>query len=216
MDINPIPQSVVDSSLEIKEVEGENRSLLWRASELLGYTVRATNGEAGKIYDLYFSSKTWNLQAFVVDIGDWVLDTGDWTPGKKVIVSAAAFSQPNREEYVLPVALTKDEVEQHLEPDAEQNQEDNRDLYSLKTTLGYYIQANDGEIGHLEDLILHDQNWMIRFMIVDTRNWWPGKKVMIEPFWITLVASEESKLYLNLLRDTVQDSPQFDPSTLLS
>jgi uncharacterized protein YrrD len=207
-------QSADEPTLEVKEVEAESRSLLWRASELLGYTVRATDGEAGKIYDLYFSTKTWTLQAFIVDIGDWVLDTGDWTSGKKVIVPGAAFSQPSREEDVLPVALTRDQVEQQLEPDAEEQQEDNRELYSLKTTLGHYIQANDGEIGHLEDLIIHDQTWMIRFMVVDTRNWWPGKKVMIEPFWITSIASEEAKLYLNLLRDKVQDSPQFDPSLL--
>jgi len=199
-------------NIETKEVADESRSLLWRAKELFGYTVRAMDGEAGKIDDLYLNPKTWNVQAFVVDLGDWVLDTGEWTPGKKLFVPAAAFGQPNRETYVISVNLTKDQVEQ--QPQLEVVQQTDFTLYSIKTSLGYYIQAHDGEIGHLEDFIINDQNWMIRFMIINTSNWWLGKKVTVEPFLISSINPQETLLHLRLSQETVKNSPEFDSSVL--
>ena len=45
--------------------------------------------------------------------------------------------------------------------------------------IGYHIEATDGEIGHVEDFLVEDSSWAIRYMIVDTRNWWPGRKVLV-------------------------------------
>jgi hypothetical protein len=73
----------------------------------------------------------------------------------------------------------------------------------------YHIQATDGEIGHLEDFIIDDQNWVIRYMVVDTRNWWPGKKVLISPQWIDRVSWEESKVYAELSRQAIKSSPEY-------
>jgi hypothetical protein len=49
-------------------------------------------------------------------------------------------------------------------------------LRSTHQVTDYHIQAKDGEIGHVEDFIIDDETWAIRYLIVDTRNWWPGKK----------------------------------------
>jgi hypothetical protein len=57
-------------------------------------------------------------------------------------------------------------------------------LRAMREVKDYHIQATDGEVGHLEDFIVDDQNWVIRYMVVDTRNWWPGKKVLVSPQWI--------------------------------
>jgi sporulation protein YlmC with PRC-barrel domain len=198
--------------IETKEVADESRLLLWRVKELFGYTVRAIDGEAGKIDDLYVNPKTWNIQAFVVDLGDWVLDTGEWTPGKKFLVPAIAFGQPDRGTYTVSVNLTKDQLEQ--QPQLDVVQQADITLYSAKTSLGYYIQASDGEIGHLEDFIINDQSWMIRLMIIDTSNWWLGKKVMVEPFVINSINPNEALLYVNISQETVKNSPEFDPSIL--
>ena len=32
------------------------------------------------------------------------------------------------------------------------------------------------------------EDWVIRYMEVATRNWWPGKKVLVSPAWIERVA----------------------------
>ncbi|PIR25273.1 MAG: photosystem reaction center subunit H [Deltaproteobacteria bacterium CG_4_10_14_0_2_um_filter_43_8] len=57
-------------------------------------------------------------------------------------------------------------------------------LRSAKEVSGYHIEASDGEIGHIEDFLVEDDNWRIRYIVVDTRNWLPGKKVLIAPAWI--------------------------------
>ena len=67
-------------------------------------------------------------------------------------------------------------------------------LRSTQEVIGYYIRAGDGDIGHVEDFIIDDDNWTIRYMIIDTRNWLPGRKVVVSPEWITEVNWSESKV----------------------
>ena len=51
-------------------------------------------------------------------------------------------------------------------------------LRSTRDVSGHHVQAADGEIGHVEDFVIDDETWAIRYLIINTRNWWPGKK-----FW---------------------------------
>jgi stress response protein YsnF len=86
-----------------------------------------------------------------------------------------------------------------------------RSTYEVST---YYIQATDGEIGHVEDFIIDDETWAIRYLIIDTRNWWPGKKVLISPHWIERVSWDESKVFVNLTRETIKGSPEYTEESL--
>jgi hypothetical protein len=85
-------------------------------------------------------------------------------------------------------------------------------LQNANAVTGYAIQAADGEIGHVEDFLVDDKAWAIRYMIVDTRNWWPGKKVLVSPEWITRVTWGESSVHVDLSRDGVKRAPEYDPS----
>ena len=67
---------------------------------------------------------------------------------------------------------------------AEQEEAGDLHLRSATKVTGYHIDATDGEIGHVEDFIIDDETWEIRYMVVDARNWLPGKKVLIAPRWI--------------------------------
>ncbi len=94
-----------------------------------------------------------------------------------------------------------------------EKQKDNPHLRSTREVNGYFIQAKDGEIGHVEDFILEDENWVIRYVVVDTRNWLPwGKKVIISPSWIEDVKWGNEKVYVDLKRKLIENSPEFDPS----
>ena len=57
-------------------------------------------------------------------------------------------------------------------------------LRSTHEVSGYHVKATGGEIGHVEDFLFDDETWEIRYVIVDTRNWWPAKKVLLRPQWI--------------------------------
>jgi uncharacterized protein YrrD len=85
-------------------------------------------------------------------------------------------------------------------------------LRQTREVIGYHIHANDGDIGHVEDFIFDDKTWIIRYMVIDTRNWLPGKKVLVSPEWITDIDGEESKVSVNLSQAEVRNSPAFDPS----
>lgn len=85
-------------------------------------------------------------------------------------------------------------------------------LRSVSEVLGYYIQATDGDIGHVDDFLVDDKDWAIRYMVVDTGNWWPGKKVVVSPDWIERVSWPETKVHVNVLRQSIKNAPAYDPS----
>ena len=89
-------------------------------------------------------------------------------------------------------------------------------LRSTDAVGGYEIQALDGEIGHVEDFIIDDETWAIRYLVVATRNWWPGKKVLISPQWIERVSWSESKAFVNLSREAIKHSPEYTPESLIT
>lgn len=89
-------------------------------------------------------------------------------------------------------------------------------LRSTKDITGYHIEAQDGAIGHLEDILIDDETWMIRYLVIDTNNWWPGKKVLISPQWIERVLLEESKVFINLTRESIKNSPEYTETSLVT
>jgi len=82
-------------------------------------------------------------------------------------------------------------------------------LRSTEAVTGYHIEAADGEIGHVRDFIVDDETWDIRYLEVDTQNWWPGKKVLVSPQWIKRVSWLDSKVYVDLTRETIQNGPEW-------
>jgi hypothetical protein len=84
-------------------------------------------------------------------------------------------------------------------------------LRSTHNVKGYNIQSNDGEIGHVADFIVDDRNWNLVFLVVDTNNWLPGRKVLVSPQWIKHIDWNEKKVYVNLSQESIKNSPEFDP-----
>lgn len=91
--------------------------------------------------------------------------------------------------------------------------------HHLRSTLGvsgYYIQATDEEIGHVDDFIIDDETWAIRYLVVATHNWWPGKKVLVSPQWIERISWNESKVFVKLTREMIKQSPEYSEEFLLT
>jgi sporulation protein YlmC with PRC-barrel domain len=89
-------------------------------------------------------------------------------------------------------------------------------LRSTQEVASYHIAATDGEIGHVEDFILDVDSWTIRYLAIDTRNWLPGKKVIVSPQWIAAIDWAQGKVHIDLSREGVKQSPEYDSSTLIS
>ena len=99
---------------------------------------------------------------------------------------------PKTEALPAPVALESD---QHLR--------------SVEAVIGYHIHATDGEIGHAADFLIDDETWEIRYVKADTRNWWPGQRVLISPDLVTSISWLERLVHVNVDKAKVKESPPY-------
>ena len=95
---------------------------------------------------------------------------------------------------------------------AAERREDNPHLRSIEAVTGYHIHASDGEIGHVEEFLVEDADWSIHYLVVDTKNWWPGKKVLISPRSVRRIEWTHKLVHLDVDRQTVKGSPAYDAS----
>jgi hypothetical protein len=88
-------------------------------------------------------------------------------------------------------------------------------LRSAAEVIGYYVGAEDGDIGHVEDLLIAEDDWTLRYLVIDTRNWLPGKKVLIATDWLKSVDWPSGKIAVDLARERIKTSPEYDPNITL-
>jgi sporulation protein YlmC with PRC-barrel domain len=134
-----------------------------------------------------------------------------WTAGQGPVLGSAVNV------YRSSVAGEGEADPGELLPEQESDHE-NGDPYLRRTreVTGYRIQARDGEIGHVQDFIVDDETWAINYLVVDTRNWLPGRKVLVSPNWIEAVNWAETKVHIDLARETIANSPEYDPTGLVN
>jgi PRC-barrel domain len=199
--------------------------MLRNASAIKGYAIAANDGRLGTMSDFLFDDASWIIRWLIVD-------TGNWLSGRKVLLPLAALGQPDPARREFPVKLTMQQVKDSPDVDTDQpvsrqiqtylynhygfypypNEEDSH-LRSVEAVTGYHIHASDGEIGHVADFLVEDSDWSIHEIVVDTKNWWPGKNVLISPRLIREIDWMNNMVKLNVDRERVKDSPAFDAST---
>jgi sporulation protein YlmC with PRC-barrel domain len=94
-----------------------------------------------------------------------------------------------------------------------QKDRDDPHLRSIEAVIGYNIHATDGEIGHVEDFLVEEADWSIHYLVVDTKNWWPAKKVLISPRSAREIDWSDKRVNLDVNRQRVKNSPAYDAST---
>ena len=82
-------------------------------------------------------------------------------------------------------------------------------LRSTAAVTGYGIQATDGAIGHVKDFIVDEDTWGIRYLEVDTRNWLPGKLVLIAPEWAEEISWSDATVSVGLPREAIKNAPEY-------
>ncbi len=87
-------------------------------------------------------------------------------------------------------------------------------LHSVVEFKGYYVHALDGDIGHVENVLADDVNWEIRYLVIATRNWWPGKIVQLAPYAVKDIDWFGERINMNVTRDQVRSAPAWDPLAL--
>jgi hypothetical protein len=198
--------------------------MLWNTSAINGYAIDASDGRLGNVSDFPFKDVSWIIRWLVVD-------TDNLLSGRKVLLPLAALGQPNPALREFPVKLTMQQVKaspcvdtdqpvsrqietyvyNHYGFDAYPNEEDPH-LRSIAAVTGYHIHAADGEIGHVEDFLVDDAGWSIRYITVDIKNWYQEKRVLISPSSVREVDWARKLMHLDVNRQKVKHSPAYDPS----
>jgi len=252
--------------------------MLRSAKKFKSFTLRARDGDIGKANEFYFDDENWMVRYLVAN-------TGGWLTYRLVLISPYVLSPANEAEQVLPVDLTKKQMEESpsLNSDQPVSRQYETQYYSyygwpnywsgpkswgesgypghqrggvnwpcgmaipplgssmphgknaaansasvhrevvgdphLRSTehvTGHHIQALDGEIGHVEDFIIDDETWAIRYLVIDTKKWRPGKHILISPQWVERVSWGELKVFVNLSREIIKDSPEYTAKSLVT
>lgn len=94
--------------------------------------------------------------------------------------------------------------------------EDDNNLRSTQEVLSYSIQAIDAKIGHVEDFIVDEETWIIRYLVIDTSNWLPAsRKVIISPAWVEDIDWADGNVELVVPSEKIEKSPEYDPTAVL-
>jgi hypothetical protein len=250
--------------------------MLYSANTVKGWGLQATDGQIGKIDELYFDDGSWHIRYLVVNVGNWlkrqqvllipesvtmvdpesgmigvsltkeeVANSPDvleqipvsrqmeialhrhynWTPYWEVDpVGMSGFGhgpstivQPYNEGVRAEAEVAKDATvfaspeaeEEATEMAAEKEMVPSGRIHSSYEVQGYHIQALDGEIGHVSDFFVNGSLSQIVYLIVDTRNWLPGKQVIIPPKFARDIHWDGSKVDVALTRDEIKNAPEY-------
>ena len=205
--------------------------MLIAARDMYGVPLQGSDGRVGTLYDLLFDDRSWRLRHLVVSIDRWLL-------GQQVLIAPETIRRADWPAHRLSVPLSKEEIRHS--PSAESDEPVSRrqaraaaqvlvweaywaniaeasdadagdpHLRSTKMLTGLHLHCTDGQLGHVEDFIIDDQQWSIRELVADTRNWWPGKRVLIEPTLIEAIYWEDREVRLSLRRDEVEHRPAYE------
>lgn len=113
---------------------------------------------------------------------------------------------------VIPIETEKELILQK----AEEARDWDPNLRSINVVNGYTIQALDNRLGHVDDFIIDIDSWKIRYLLIDTKVWLPGRKILIAPGWIDHVSWDESKVFVKLTTDEIKASPDFSEEAILN
>jgi len=222
--------------------------------KLIGLSVRASDGELGKVTDVYFDDHRWTARYLLVD-------TGSWLEERRVLISPISVENIDWDNGSVPVRLTRQQVKAcpHIDTDNPVSRQQELDflsyygypsywggllmwgttsypypmsptmvmpvngilgehmgapvdshLRSAREVRSYHLQTTNASIGHVDDFLIDDESWAMRYIVVDTREWCPDKHVVISPQWITLVDWAERLVTVDVTRDTVQRAPEYD------
>jgi sporulation protein YlmC with PRC-barrel domain len=89
-------------------------------------------------------------------------------------------------------------------------------LHRLSRFRGCHIHAIDGEIGHVDDVLIDERTFAVQYLVVDTSNWIGGKWVAISPGTVRTVDWGKLRIDLDLTREQIRTGPTLESLDLPS
>ena len=142
---------------------------------------------------------------FLLDDERWavrylVAETRSFLTDRKVLISPVFFRQSDWSDRRFRLALTKEKIEHSPNIDADKP---------------VSRQGSDGEIGHVIELFVDEETWQVRYLAINAGSWVFGKKVLIAPQWAKRISWDERKVYLDLSRQQIKNSPAWNGTEII-
>jgi uncharacterized protein YrrD len=194
-----------------------------------GAVLEGPDGRLGALYDILFDDQSWKVRHLLVS-------RDRWFHGRQVLIEPDVVERADWAERKLSARMTKEQIERCPGPETDLPvarrqaaqvlvweaywtgvlddpvavEEGDSHLRSTKVLNGLHIHCTDGMFGHVDDFVFDDETWTIRYLVVETRNWWPGKHVLVEPSSIRSIRWEDGEIYLSLTREEVHNRPAYE------
>ncbi len=205
---------------------------LERAKKTIGKNVVARDGQVGRVKDMVLDSVVWTVQVVVASTGRWlnVLDRAvprqliERVDADRLVVDAlendlVPFFEPEQRRSgskgaegsnggSIAVADRRGDVADEGEYD-----EPGGDYRTLSNILGEPLATRDGRFGKVTDVIISTSNWHVQGVVVSTRSWLPGKRVLIPIQWVERTANDD-QLYTPIGSDVIRNAPEYDPDEM--
>jgi hypothetical protein len=208
--------------------------MLDEAKKLIGSKLHTVDGEAGRVDDIYFDDHFWTVRYLVASTCDWL--SGKRVLVAPSVLQSVNRDQRRVDanltrlqiENGLPAEAEKPisrrfELEYSwrfgmpmywgFEPERlaalRRLRRGDPHLRSTRAVTGYTIHAVDGEIGRIEDFLIDDVDWVIRYLIVDAHRWLPGRRVLISPDWIEHINWRRRHAVTELDRHAIEQAPAY-------
>lgn len=214
--------------------------MLRSLKDLKGYRIDAVDGEMGSVRDVLFDDQDWGVRYLVVATGPWLFGRRvlvGWRSFGTLDRKHRLFFVPLERDQVkrapsidtdAPVSRRYEkELSEYygwtthfppLTPTPGKPSEESLDathVRSVKEVIGYHVEALDGLVGHVHDLIVEDASWVVRYLVVETRNWLPGKKVLVSPLWAQDVEWRLHTVSVAQTKQEIESGPAYDPATFV-
>jgi hypothetical protein len=208
--------------------------MLSPAKQMSGASVEAADGKLGKLVDFLFDDRDWSIK-------NLVLDAGTWLNSRRVTLPPDLIRHKDWADHRLMIAgLTREQVvkspnvETHVPVGGAANLEtativdwglywiqildhpwqvaDDPHIRNTEEMIRYHLRETDGQYGHVIDFLIDDEAWKIKFIEADTRNWWPGKRVLIAPERVEGIDGANRIMHINMTREAFEHSPAYHPA----
>src|SRR5687768_12210224 len=190
--------------------------MLRRLRDLQAWTVETRDDRVvGRVDDFYLDDRRCTVRYLAVNVGNWF-------PQRQVLISTRGIEDIDWDGTRIVTDLTREEVKQppsngewaagstpFRRRDAAEAafaalREENRfSLHSVYSVSGWHIQALDGKVGQIEDVIADDDVWAIRYFAVDATQW-IGGTMLVPPELIRRVDWESGTVHVKVASEDLK------------
>ena len=194
------------------------------------YGVSAVCGmtPVGTVDDLLFDDRSWSITQIVIRTGDWParkrvlilprdVQGADWSARRLRLglTEQQVHTAPTLESHP-PVALQDyQEIQRFVAWDAywagvfDGLPEDDVHLRNTRAVTGHHVFGLDGEVGYVDNFVIEDATWSIRYLVVRMGMRRDARRVLVEPRWVEAIDWQRRGVHVHLAASEIEQATEF-------